>query len=105
MATFCDGTSSRSSPGYGVSTPPLKKYVTCAYFSVSAVRNMVRPWSDSTWATISDSTIGPNAIGKGKVSSYWVIVTRSTGGLVPVSKPSNPSIASARTIWRMRSAR
>src|ERR1700730_5341511 len=26
----------RSSPVYGVSTPPLKKYVTCAYFSVSA---------------------------------------------------------------------
>src|ERR1700679_617827 len=31
-----DGTSSRSSPSYGVSSPPLKKYVTCGYFSVSA---------------------------------------------------------------------
>ena len=28
----------RSSPGKGFSTPPLKKYVTCAYFSVSATR-------------------------------------------------------------------
>ena len=31
----------RSSPGYGSSTPPLKKYVTWAYFSVSASRRFV----------------------------------------------------------------
>ena len=31
-----DGTRMRSSPGKGGSTPPLKKYVTWAYFSVSA---------------------------------------------------------------------
>ena len=30
------GRGSASSPGHGSSTPPLKKYVTCAYFSVSA---------------------------------------------------------------------
>src|SRR5437762_1810189 len=33
----------RSSPGYVFSTPPLKKYVTCAYFSVSAIRSCVSP--------------------------------------------------------------
>src|SRR5215218_204983 len=31
-----EATSSRRSPAYGVSSPPLKKYVTCGYFSVSA---------------------------------------------------------------------
>src|SRR5438046_1707567 len=56
---------------------------------------MVLPCSVSTCATISESTIGPNAMGKGNVSSYCVMVTRSTAGRVPVSKPSNPSTASA----------
>ncbi len=83
----------------------MKKYVTWAYFSVSAVRNIVLPRSDNTCATICDSTIGPKAMGNRKVSSYCVIVTRSTLGRAPVSKPSKPSTASARTIWRMRSAR
>ena len=31
-----DGTSTRVSPSHSDSSPPLKKYVTCAYFSVSA---------------------------------------------------------------------
>src|SRR5437763_930185 len=30
----------RSSPGNGASAPPLKKYVTCAYFSGSAARRL-----------------------------------------------------------------
>jgi hypothetical protein len=42
VATFSDGISMRSSPGKGVSTPPLKKYVTCANFSVSATRRLRR---------------------------------------------------------------
>ena len=33
----------RSSPGNGASRPPPKKKVTCAYFSVSAMRNWVSP--------------------------------------------------------------
>ncbi len=44
-------------------------------------------------------------MGKGKVSSYCVIVTSSTRGRVPVSNASKPSSARARTICRMRSAR
>ena len=36
---FGDGTRHLSSPSQGFSTPPLKKNVTCAYFSVSATRN------------------------------------------------------------------
>ncbi len=35
VATFGDATSLRSSSGNCVSEPPLKKNVTCAYFSVS----------------------------------------------------------------------
>src|SRR3989442_1319415 len=65
---------------------------------------MVLPWSDSTWATICDSTMGPKAIGNGKVSSYRVMVTSCTVGRAPVSNASKPSTARARTICRMRSA-
>ena len=43
MATLGEGTSTRSSPGYCFSTPPLKKNVTWAYFSVSAMRSWVMP--------------------------------------------------------------
>ena len=35
----------RSSPSNGTSRPPLKKKVTCAYFSVSAACNCLRPCS------------------------------------------------------------
>ena len=41
--SFGDGIIARSSPANGSSRPPLKKYVTCAYFSVSAQRNCVSP--------------------------------------------------------------
>ena len=37
VATFGDLTRILSSPSFGSSTPPLKKNVTCAYFSVSAI--------------------------------------------------------------------
>ena len=43
VATFGLGISSRSSPGHAVSMPPLKKYVTWAYFSVSATWNWRQP--------------------------------------------------------------
>ena len=44
VATFGDGTNILSSPGYCFSSPPLKKNVTCAYFSVSAIRSCVIPF-------------------------------------------------------------
>ena len=43
VATLGDFTRILSSPGNGSSKPPLKKKVTCAYFSVSAVRSCVLP--------------------------------------------------------------
>ena len=60
MATLGDGTSLRSSPGQAASTPPLKKYVTCAYFSVSATWNCVQPASLKAWASDRASS-GPKA--------------------------------------------
>src|SRR5438045_3117810 len=63
VATFWLGTRRRSSPGKGVSMPPLKKYVTCAYFSVSAVRNIVRPAPDTTSPTMRAIDCGGNATG------------------------------------------
>src|SRR5206468_7199708 len=69
VATFGLGTSRRSSPGQGVSTPPLKKYVTCAYFSVSATWNWRQPAFDA--ASASDGTgSGGNATRTGRPSSY-----------------------------------
>ena len=43
VSTFGDGTNILSSPSYCFSSPPLKKNVTCAYFSVSAILNCVYP--------------------------------------------------------------
>ena len=65
MATLGDGTSRRSSPGQAVSTPPLKKYVTCAYFSVSATWNCVQPASLKAWASDRASS-GPKATSTGQ---------------------------------------
>src|SRR3954469_15949214 len=75
-----DGTSSRTSPGYGSSTPPLKKYVTCGYFSVSATCSWARRAAAATWAIVMLGRSGGNTIGYGQPSSYSVnIVYRSTG--------------------------
>src|SRR5574341_133504 len=74
VATLGLGTSKRSSFGNGCSTPPLKKNVTCGYFSVSAVWNCRIPAWEMTSETPHASEKGGNAIGYGKVSSYCVMV-------------------------------
>ena len=51
-----ESTSSRTSPSYGSSSPPLKKYVTCGYFSVSATCSCVSPRPAMTVASV---TVGP----------------------------------------------
>jgi len=43
----------RCSPGNSFSSPPLKKYVTCAYFSVSAMRS----WRTPAWLAISPTIL------------------------------------------------
>src|SRR5688572_32972640 len=53
VAIFGDGTSNRFSHSCSFSTPPLKKYVMCAYFSVSASRK----FCTQTLAQTSASTL------------------------------------------------
>ena len=57
-----DGTRIRSSPGNTVSRPPLKKNVTCAYFSVSAMRSWVSPARDTTSPKVSFRFSGGNSV-------------------------------------------
>ena len=58
----------RVSPSHSASTPPLKKYVTCAYFSVSAAWSCRRPRSASTSASVSCTSCSGNATGQSKSS-------------------------------------
>ena len=80
VATFGLGTSTRVSPAFGVSAPPLRKNVTCAYFSVSAMWSWRRPCSARTSArTCSGRSLG-NATGAGIVGSYSVRHTKRSCG-------------------------
>ena len=71
--SFGEGIIARSSPGKASSRPPLKKYVTCAYFSVSAQRNCVRPALAMTSGKMSTYFSLGNAIGSPKLESYVVM--------------------------------
>ncbi len=66
----------RASPGPGSSRPPLKKNVTCGYFSVSAARSCVRPARETTSPSVSARSSFANATGIEKAWLYDVIVTR-----------------------------
>ena len=57
------GTRIRVSPGRSASTPPLKKYVTWAYFSVSATCSCRRPCSASTSASVSATVCSAKTTG------------------------------------------
>ena len=106
MATLGDCTSRRVSPSGASSTPPLKKKVTCGYFSVSAVRKLLSPCAASTSARMSSIGCGGKAAESGNASSYCVMVTTSTSGRPgPRSKASKAGSASARVICRARSER
>ena len=63
-----EGTSSRRSPSSGASSPPLKKYVTCAYFSVSATCSCEIPARASVSASVVAGRSGGNATGYGQPS-------------------------------------
>ena len=58
-----DGTSSRTSPSYGFSSPPLKKYVTCGYFSVSATCSWPLPSREMTSPIVSAGRLGGKTTG------------------------------------------
>ena len=52
----------RSSPSNTRSSPPLKKKVTCAYFSVSAMRSCFRPAFDTVSPRPILMTAGGNSV-------------------------------------------
>ena len=76
MATFGLGMTLRSSPSQGCSTPPLKKKVTWAYFSVSAMRSWVLPWAARYSPSVFFSSTGGYATSQlGIVASYSAMQT------------------------------
>src|SRR3954453_20274592 len=79
VATFGDGISRRSSPGHGAPRPPLKKYVTGAYFSVWGTWNCRQPASENAAASERASS-GGKATSTGRPASYSVIVTTNAAG-------------------------
>ena len=91
VATFGEFTKILSSPGYGSSLPPLKKNVTWAYFSVSAILNCFFPNLLTTSPNVFTNSSDLNATFTfGIVSSYSVIHTKSISNL-SVLNPSNLS--------------
>ena len=99
--------SARSSPSLGASTPPLKKKVTWAYFSVSAMRSCLRPLLATYSPSVLVSVWGLKAISRlVKVSSYLVIDTKCTLWYPPSrSKPSKSGSIIERVSSRVRSGR
>ena len=95
----------RSSPGGGFSSPQLKKYVTWAYFSVSASRRLVRPCAASTSARLPEKVWGGKTTGSPNAASYSVSVSTRRAGGDRRSKPSKSAKARARVSCRARSAR
>ena len=79
MATLGDSFISRTSPGKGSSRPPLKKKVTCAYFSVSATWNWERPRLETTSLSPLDCCCGEKTTGEVKAELYLAICTHSAG--------------------------
>ena len=104
VATFGEFTRIRSSPSFGSSTPPLKKNVTCAYFSVSAILACVLPFAARNCPNVLSSSTFLNAISLfGIVTSYSVKHTYFTCFLVPRSNPSKSSQQNTLEISRARS--
>ena len=99
----------RSSPGSSRSSPPLKKKVTCAYFSVSAMRSCLRPRA----ATISPITFRSStglkiAVMKRLSCSEYSTMPSAAAKLDDrgcARKPSKAGSSSASRISRARSAR
>ena len=92
VATFGDFTKIRSSPLFGSSTPPLKKNVTCAYFSVSAILACVISFT----ARNSPNVFVISVLWKATnlfsiVTSYSVKHTNVVLTLSPLSNPSKLS--------------
>ena len=105
VATCGDGISSRVSPTNSSSRPPLKKKVTCAYFSVSEIRSCVLPCFSNHSPNTFVKGSGANAIGALMSAAYSVIITKALNcGDFFLSKPLKSASTKARVISRARSA-
>ena len=110
VATAGELTKIRCSPSNSASRPPLKKKVTCAYFSVSAMRSWVLPCDCKYSPNVLVSDVGSKAILVTSLfcnsSEYLVSITNfdSVGSFSRV-KPSKSAETSAWLISRARSAR
>src|SRR4030065_2581457 len=78
VAIFGEGINILSSPLNGFSIPPLKKKVTWAYFSVSAILNCFKLFFDMTSPRVFFISWGGKAIRALNDLSYWVIHTKYT---------------------------
>src|SRR5208282_3437076 len=107
VATLGEGTRMRSSPLNGFSTPPLKKYVTCAYFSVSAHRRFLYCKSWNTCARMCSSFSGMiTHFSHSHFLSYLVMPTKKRFlGRLGSANLSKFGASSAKVICRARSAR
>ena len=101
-----EGTRQRSSPGYGCSSPPLKKYVTCAYFSVSATCSWRSP---RVGQHRRDRRLGARLLERDRVVPVLLVARHRrelhARGRRARSNSSKSGSPSARTIWRIRSGR
>src|SRR6266567_2536586 len=103
-----EGMRMRSSPGNTVSRPPLKKNVTCAYFSVSAMRSCFMPALAISSPNVSLRSCGGNSVAKNGFSSSEYSVTPSAAAkAMRLARPNPEKSGSSRApaISRMRSAR
>ena len=99
-----EGTRILSSPSFGSSTPPLKKNVTCAYFSVSAILACFILWAARYSPNVFLTSTFLNAINLlGIVTSYSVKHTNVRSNFFSLAKPSKSSAQKALVIWRARS--
>ena len=100
----------RLSPGNSSSRPPLKKKVTCAYFSVSAMRSCVRPRlrHDLAERLVADPRAG-TASARQLVELGRILQScrarRRSARVCCRAKPAKPGSSSAVRISRTRSAR
>jgi hypothetical protein len=84
----------------------LKKKVTWAYFSVSAIRSCLSPRDERTSPRVIRGCTVSKATGKGKFSWYLVkVVKLASAGLTGRSNAVNPTSVRTLEISRPRSAR
>jgi len=105
VATFGLGTRMRISPTLGSSLPPLRKNVTCAYFSVSAIWIWRSPASAKTSANVQHGIPFVKATEASIVGSYSVRHTNRVSGLLALSNPEKPSSVKALVSCRALSGR